>query len=455
MKDFGFISKGSILAEIKKNLDEMPMKFDGTQRPDPSIEKTIADKDSPLSDNPALDIDVDNNDIPDTFEELLASERYKQVVDKFKDATGFTSDVQTGMQGIMQLMPMIGQSFQQVQATESRYKSELERLSIKLVADEEGLTEFEPGIYGIKSHPEKRFRLESKLVGMGQVKQDDFTQTPEEPTEEEFEQEEQAFETFEDLKLERAKRRFINAIMQGSSKRGHYMYALVQRELRELTGSDNLFNQYGIMMTANDMLYWQVPASTMLPGGSPGGGDAPVGGREEVDMETDPPTIKATAISFPILLHELIKGIKEYLGAYSMDDLSPDQADKVVELEDTLDKEIWDLRLGPAIWDRFRASYPQEVLMDEDKKFLQNALYAEFVVMDAKTLLSLSKEVMSGTDRGKLVLQQLVDGIIERMKGEESEDAMEEFRNSMEDINDGFSDDDLGDFLSDFGIGLN
>ena len=75
--------------------------------------------------------------------------------------------------------------------------------------------------------------------------------------------------------------------------------------------------------------------------------------------------------------------------------------------------------------------------------------------MDAKTLLSLSKEVMSGTDRGKLVLQQLVDGIIERMKGEESEDAMEEFRNSMEDINDGFSDEDLGDFLSDFGIGLN
>ena len=88
MKDFGFISKGSILAEIKKNLDEMPMKFDGTQRPDPSIEKTIADKDSPLSDNPALDIDVDDNDIPDTFEELLASERYKQVVDKLPETHG-------------------------------------------------------------------------------------------------------------------------------------------------------------------------------------------------------------------------------------------------------------------------------------------------------------------------------------------------------------------------------
>lgn len=455
MKELGFISKQSILAEIKKNLEEMPMQFDGTQRPDPSIEKTLADKDSPLSDNPSLDVDVDKDGVPDTFEELLASERYKQVVDKFKEATGYQGDVGTGMGGVMQLMPMIGQSFMQVQQTESRFKSQLEDLAIKLVIDEEGLTEFEPGEYGIKSHPEKRFRLEAKLVGMGQVKQDDFTQTPEEPTEETFEFEEQAFETFEDLKLERAKRRFINAIMQGSSKRGHYMYALVQRELRELTGSDNLFNQYGVMMTANDMLYWQVPASMMLPGGAPGGGEAPVGGREEVDMETDPPTIKATAISFPILLHELIKGIKEYLGAYSMDDLSPEQADKVVELEDTLDKEIWDLRLGPAIWDRFRASYPEEILMDEDKKFLQNALYAEFVTMDARTLLSLANEVMSGSNLGKETLQQLVDGIIERMKGEDAEEAMENFRNSMEDIEDNFDDDDLEDFLGGLGISLN
>ena len=232
------------------------------------------------------------------------------------------------------------------------------------------------------------------------------------------------------------------------------MYALVQRELRELTGSDNLFNQYGVMMTANDMLYWQVPASMMLPGGGPGGGDAPVGGREEVDMETDPPTIKATAISFPILLHELIKGIKEYLGAYSMDDLSPDQADKVVELEDTLDKEIWDLRLGPAIWDRFRASYPEDILMDEDKKFLQNALYTEFVTMDARTLLALANDVMVGSNRGKIVLQQLVDGIIERMKGEDAEEAMESFRNSMEEIEDDFDDDDLTDFLGGLGISL-
>jgi hypothetical protein len=447
------ISKSSILAEIKKQVSEMPMQFDTDQRPDPSIEKSLADKDTPLSTNPAIDIDVDSNGIPDSFEELLASERYKEVVTKMKDATGI-ENVGTGMGGIMQLMPIIGQSFMSVQRTESQYKSQLERLAIELVIKEEGLVEFEEGVYGIKSHPEKRFQLEAKLVNMGNVKQDDFQQTPEEPTEEEFEQEEQAFETFEELKLERAKRRLINAIMQGSSKKGHYMYALVQRELRDLTGSDNLFNQYGVMMAANDMLYWQVPASMMLPGGGPGGQDAPVGGREEIEMETDPPTIKATAISFPILLHELIKGIKEYLGAYSMDDLSPDQQEKVMELEDTLDKEIWDLRLGPAIWNRFRASYPENILVDEDKKFLQNALYAEFVLLDAKSLLVLAKEAIQGTDKGKKMISDLVNGIIERMRGEDAEEAMENFRNSLIDSTDNEDDDDLRDFLGGLGISL-
>ena len=92
--------------------------------------------------------------------------------------------------------------------------------------------------------------------------------------------------------------------------------------------------------------------------------------------------------------------------------------------------------------------------MDEDKKFLQNALYAEFVTMDARTLLALANDVMVGSNRGKIVLQQLVDGIIERMKGEDADEAMESFRNSMEEIEDDFDDDDLTDFLGGLGISL-
>jgi hypothetical protein len=137
-----------------------------------------------------------------------------------------------------------------------------------------------------------------------------------------------------------------------------------------------------------------------------------------------------------------------------MDDLTDAQAERVMELEDTLDKEVWDLRLGPAIWDRFRASYPSEVFLEDDMKFLQNALYAEFVIMDAKSLLSFAKEVISGSERGVKAVQDLVDGIIARMQNEEYEETMESFRDEVDDISDETDDDDLRDFLGGLGIDL-
>jgi len=454
MGKFGYITKDEILTEIKKHVSEMPMKFDGDARPDPSVEDELANKKTPLSKNPALDIPVDPDDLPDDFAELLASKRYQQVVEKLKDATGIER-VASGQQGMMQLMPLIGQSFMSISQIEDSHRDELQKLAVELVVAEEGLTQIEPGVFAVKSHPEKAFKIQAKLVGMGQIDTDDFQMTPEEePEEETFELEQEAFETFEDLSLERAKRRFINSIIQGSSKRGHYMYAMVQDRLRDITGSDQLFNQYGVMMAANDMMYWQLPASMFTPQG----GQTPIGGREEIDMEgedgDETPIIRATAVAFPILVHEIIKGIKEFLGAFSMDDMDVVQAQKVMELEDTLDKEVWDLRLGPAIWDRFRASYPEDVLVDEDKRYLQNALYSEFVLLDARELLTLSREVIMGTNRGKKAIQDLVDGILERMKGQEAEEAMAEFRQEIEGIDDDTDDDDLSDFLGSLGIDL-
>ena len=137
-----------------------------------------------------------------------------------------------------------------------------------------------------------------------------------------------------------------------------------------------------------------------------------------------------------------------------MDDLTDTQAQRVMELEDTLDKEVWDLRLGPAIWDRFRASYPSEIFIEDDMKFLQNALYAEFVIMDAKSLLSFAKEVISGSEKGAKLVQDLVDGIIARMQNEEYEETMAAFRDDVDDIADDTDDDDLSDFLGSLGIDL-
>ena len=79
-----------------------------------------------------------------------------------------------------------------------------------------------------------------------------------------------------------------------------------------------------------------------------------MGGKEEVDPETDPPTIKVQGVAFPILVHELIKGVMEVLGTQGLPD-DPRHAEMVMNSEDTLTAEVWDLRLGPVIWEKFRS----------------------------------------------------------------------------------------------------
>ena len=109
---------------------------------------------------------------------------------------------------------------------------------------------------------------------------------------------------FEKFDLEKAKRRFINTLIQGASKKGHYMYHLVKDELEKL--DPKLLNLYGVLMSVNDLLYWIMPDEMVMKAAESGQG---MEGKEEVDDTTDPPTIKAKGLFFPILIHELLKGV--------------------------------------------------------------------------------------------------------------------------------------------------
>jgi hypothetical protein len=118
-------------------------------------------------------------------------------------------------------------------------------------------------------------------------------------------------------------------------------------------------------------LYWVYPDMESMAGS--GGGQM---GQSEVDDETDPPTVKARAGTFPLLVHELVKGVYEVFGTHGLPD-DPKQAEMIMGAEDTLPAEIWDSRLGPIFWEKFTESYPIEVF-DEDKKHLQHHLFFRF-----------------------------------------------------------------------------
>jgi hypothetical protein len=165
-----------------------------------------------------------------------------------------------------------------------------------------------------------------------------------------------------------------------------------------------------------DHLYWIYPedmSSMMAAGGS---GQA---GQSEIDTETDPPTVKARGITFPILLHELVKGVFEVLGTHGLPD-DPRQAEMVMASEDTLPAEIWDLRLGPIFWEKFTEAYPDE-LFDEDKKYIQHYLFQRFSALDPKKFFKLTKFILSGDPKGRQALQYMVDEIVEELKQQDRE----------------------------------
>jgi hypothetical protein len=435
------LSKKNLLHLIRENLNEMPMDFDTQDRPHQDVQGKLASGDTPIKKVPLPKTGQEPNK---NFQELLASERYKQVVSRVRQYTGVNTPMVGEGGGIGQLSQMMMDAHNMIVQTEREHRGQLEQLAIELVMKEMGI-------------PEGSVQFDAKIVGMGEVDMSDFNrdeqnqENPEEVDTEEMEVEENLMQDLETLDLERAKRRLINSMVQGSSKKGHYMYQLVPQRIQQITGSQDLVNQYGILMSVNDTLYWQLSDQTMQMMMSGGAGGA--GGSEEVERDTEPPTIKARAINFPILVHELIKGMME-LFSHQGEPEDKDLFQQVMQHEDTLEKEMWDLRLGPAIWDRIRNQFPDDILTDENKVEIQNYLLVEIFRLPARRFLTLMKEVISGSDTGKRLMQQIVDGINQKLNDQDYEETMSQFNDDLETIEGNTDDDEFRDFLNNLGIDL-
>lgn len=435
-------SKKDLLSLLKEDITEMPMDFDTQDRPDQELQGKLAQGDTPLKKVPLPQTGDENKN----FQELLASERYRQVVAKVREYTGIETPM-VGQQGVMPLAQMMMSAHNQIIQAESAHKEELQQLAVELVMKE-------------MSIPEGAINYDAKIVGMGEINTDDFNREmgQQEENIEPVDVEEDLADDLGTLNLERAKRRLINSMIQGASKKGHYMYHYVADKIREITGSETLINQYGILMSVNDTLYWQLSDDTMKAMMGGGGGGGSVGGKERVDRNTNPPTIYAEGLNFPILVHELIKGTLELFAIQGRPTDAEGNEDpryaEVEQSEDTLEKEVWDLRLGPAIWERVRRQFPDEILLDENKFELQNYLLVEIFKLPAKNFLVFMKEVVSGSENGKRLMDELMQGVDQMFKDQDYQNAMDAFNNDLNDVSDNTDDDDLGGFLDGLGIRL-
>jgi hypothetical protein len=284
------------LALNLRNLKEAPIDYgDSPERMDPDVARKLASGETPLSGNiafPKLKAGLKTSN----FEELIASKRFKDVVSKVKHYTGVNN---VSGNAFRQLMMSMMQSFQKIVQIESQNKEYLENLAIDMVKKE-----FEI--------PEGAINFDVKLVGMGEMDTSKFKTKSEDPSQEDIEDTFQMniedemddfMTSMEQFQLEKSKRRFINALIQGASKKGHYMFELVKDELDNI--DPNLLRLYGVTMSVNDMLYWMF-SDDMMSSMLGGGGGSGMAGSEEVDIQTDPPTIKVRAAMFPVLVHDLL-----------------------------------------------------------------------------------------------------------------------------------------------------
>ena len=380
------------LASISARLNEAPIDYEGPERMEPGIERKITGKETPYHNFPAIPkMDRD-------FIELISSKRFKDSVDKVRQYVGNTRVIQ-GNNPLNQLMMTVMQSMQQIIGIQMRNKEDLEQLAIKLVKKEMGI-------------PEGAMQFKAELVMQPMGAAEGMQTEPELPSEEEINEFMGDMENFD---LERSKRRFINSLIQGAAFKGGHMYVLVSKELNKIDPS--LLKLYGVSQALMEHAYWIFPNMEGMAGG--GGGQM---GQSEVDEETDPPTVSAKAVTFPLLVHELVKGVYEIFGSHGLPD-DPKQQEMILNAEDTLPSEIWDSRLGPIFWEKFMATYPME-LFDEDKKHIQHYLFMRFSALDAKEFFRIAQLILNDDPKGKQFIQRLVDGIVNDLKKQAYKEAL-------------------------------
>ena len=374
------------------SLTEAPIDYEGPERMEPGIERKITGKQTPYHDFPAIpEMDRD-------FIELISSKRFKDSVAKVRSAMGDTRVIQ-GNNPLQGLMMSVMQSMQRLIMIQMQNKEQLEKLAVDLVRKEMGI-------------PEDAMQFKAELVMQPMAPAGGMQNEPEMPSEEEIEE---FMGDMEQFNLERAKRRFINSLIQGAAFKGGHMFNLVRNEINDI--NPQLMDLYTTSQALMEHAYWLYPDMENMAGG--GGGQM---GQSEVDEETDPPTVKGKAVTFPLLVHELVKGVYEVFGTHGLPD-DPRQQEMILKAEDTLPAEIWDSRLGPIFWEKFLATYPME-LFDDDMKQIQHYLFMRFSSLSADEFMRVAKLILKGDPKGNKFIQDMVNDIVRELKDQEYKDAM-------------------------------
>ena len=370
------------MAKIKEQINY----GDRPERMDPNLERKLGSPESLYAKNPAL-----KKGVADV--QRLVSSRFGKVADKLKQVTGIqdiSSQQVKGMlfQEMMSKVPGITR-------IEGRHREELEQLAIEACLEETQV-------------PEDWFTIEA-LLNRAPINISDFRMQATKPKKKEDEEmpEIPSFDV-EDLtdeevmELEIHKRNMINALVQGAAKKGHYVFQ--KPEVRErLDAIDpQLYPAYLSVMAINDFMYFSMEQmiEMMSQTGNGVAGKVKLENKDSDDEDDDeggegePDTkIVAEGLIFPILCHEVIKGIEESIGRHGLPE-DPEMSRNVRAYTDVLSNEPMQLRIGPEIVEKIRFALPDE-MFDDVNKGLVPWFYSILYKTEAKEFLDIIGNAIS------------------------------------------------------------
>lgn len=369
------------MAKIKEQINY----GDRPERMDPNLERKLGSPESLYAKNPAL-----KKGVADV--QRLVSSRFGKVADKLKQVSGIqdiSSEQVKGMlfQEMMSKVPGITR-------IEGRHKEELEQLAIEACLEETQV-------------PEDWFTIEA-LLNRAPINISDFRMQATKPKKKEEEMPEIPSFDVEDLtdeeimELEIHKRNMINALVQGAAKKGHYVFQ--KPEVRErLDAIDpQLYPAYLSVMAINDFMYFTMEQmiEMMSQTGNGVAGKVKIVNKDSDDEDDDeggegePDTkIVAEGLIFPILCHEVIKGIEESIGRHGLPE-DPEMSRNVRAYTDVLSNEPMQLRIGPEIVEKIRFALPDE-MFDDVNKGLIPWFYSKLYQIEAKEFLDIIGNAIS------------------------------------------------------------
>lgn len=358
-----------------------------TDRMHPKIEDAIRNRKTSIGDHPALPIGGHRS-----FDQKILIDRFCDVVNTYKSAFDIenTSDVSEDeivSSGTLLLNDCV--------KIESSNRNVLEDLAISLVMNE----------FGIDADT---ITINAKLVdkvSMASKIERDFS-------DDDIVMEFNKHSEIEQAESEIMKRRFINAMVHGSANKSNHMYHMMAKDLNAI--NPTLVNKYKKIIALTDYLYFKMHNTKSVS----------TAGLVNVDYDDSGKiVINAEAVIFPVLIHEIVKGLME---AISLHGFTEDEKlnEYVVSQADFLGAEAWDLRIGPALWERFMNCIP---VKDND---IKHHVFHSLVKLPVNKFNETMREILAGTNEGK----STVLNIIRSIKGSMNRERIELDRNNRDQI---------------------